>query len=134
MMVFKREDLMKFTRIALVVAFAAVPFAALADASSEVVTAETHADLASQASDLNGVHMHLHHAVNCLVGPSGKGFDAKELNPCANAGNGAIPDSKDQAKIQELNAAVAKAEQGIQATDMVAAKQAATATAAMLKK
>ncbi len=124
---------MKFGRIALAVVFASVPFAALADAASEVVTAETHADLASQASDVNTVHMHLHHTVNCLVGPNGKGFDAKELNPCANAGNGAIPDSKDQAKIKTLTDAVAKAETGIAATDMVAAKKAATETAAMLK-
>jgi hypothetical protein len=133
MTVFKREDLMKIGRIALAVAFASMPFAALADSASEVVTAETHADLASQAGDINMVHMHLHHTVNCLVGPGGKGFDAKELNPCANAGNGAIPDAKDQAKIKALTDAVAKAETGIAATDVTAAKTAASATAAMLK-
>jgi hypothetical protein len=124
---------MKFQRIALSLALICMPAAGLADAASEVVTAETHADLASQASDVAGVHMHLHHAVNCLVGPKGQGFDAKELNPCANAGNGAIPDTTDQAKIRTLTEAVAKAETGIAAPDMAAAKQAATATAAMLK-
>jgi hypothetical protein len=65
----------------------------LADASSETVTAATHAELAAGASDLNGVHMHLHHALNCLVGPGGRGFDPKELNPCAQSGKGAIPDT-----------------------------------------
>ncbi|MBI3676673.1 MAG: hypothetical protein HY243_08660 [Proteobacteria bacterium] len=48
-------------------AFAVAP--ANADAKSEVVTAWTHADLASKAGDLSGVTMHLHHVLNCLVGP-----------------------------------------------------------------
>ena len=42
-----------------------------------------------------GVQAHLHHTLNCLVGPGGDGFDAKQMNPCAQAGNGAIPDAKD---------------------------------------
>lgn len=104
-----------------------------ADVKGEVVNAETHAGLAAQAANLDGVHTHLHHTLNCLVGPSGEGFDAKQMNPCANSGNGAIPDTTDAGKKKSLEAAADKARSGIAATDMTAAKQDATAIAAMLK-
>ena len=51
---------------------------------------------------LKTVQMHLHHAVNCLVGPAGKGFDASAGNPCGKAGAGAIPDSTDSAQKAKL--------------------------------
>jgi hypothetical protein len=105
-----------------------------ADASSETVTAATHADLAAGASDLNGIHMHLHHALNCLVGPDGKGFDAKEMNPCAQSGKGAIPDTADAAKKASLEAAAEKVRAGLAATDAKAAKADASSVAAMLKR
>jgi hypothetical protein len=124
---------MRPERIALAAGLVFAPFAAYADAASETVTAQTHADLAAHASDLAGVHMHLHHAVNCLVGPAGVGFDAKELNPCANAGSGAIPDTTDAGRKKLLEQAVTEAESGIAATQLAAAQKAATATAAMLK-
>ena len=110
------------------------PAALAADASSEIVTATTHADLAAQAADLNGVHTHLHHTVNCLVGPGGAGFDKTNLNPCAGSGNGAIPDTTDAAKKAELETALANANAGLAATDMGTAKADATATAAALKR
>jgi hypothetical protein len=124
---------MNALKLGIAFALACVPFAALADGASETVTAQSHADLGAHASDLSGVHMHLHHTVNCLVGPGGKGFDAKEMNPCANAGKGAIPDTTDAAKLKVLNDAVAKAETGIAANDLMSAQKAATDTAAMLK-
>jgi hypothetical protein len=77
--------------------------------------------------------MHLHHAVNCLVCPAGTGFDVKELNPCANAGNGAIPDTTNAGQKKLLQEAVTKAESGIAATQLAAAQKAASDTAAMLK-
>jgi hypothetical protein len=122
-------------RLAIAVAIAALaPLPALAaDVGSEIVTAGTHAGLAAQAADLNGVHMHLHHAVNCLVGPSGKGFDASQMNPCANSGNGAIPDTADPAKKASLQAAADKALSGIAESDIAKAKAAANATAGLLK-
>ena len=55
--------------------FAATAFAAV-DLGSEINNAATHAGLAAQAADINGVHTHMHHALNCLVGPKGDGFDA----------------------------------------------------------
>ncbi len=104
-----------------------------ADASGEIVTAATHADLAAKAADLAGVQMHLHHAVNCLVGPSGTGFDAKSMNPCANSGGGAIPDTADAAKKAALEAAAAKARSGLAAADLATARKAAEDTATALK-
>jgi hypothetical protein len=112
---------------------AALPFKAHADAHGEVVTAMTHADLAGKAADIDGVHMHLHHAVNCLVGPAGTGFDAKQMNPCANAGSGAIPDTTDAVKKKKLEDAVKTAEAGIAEADLAKAKAKATAAAAELK-
>jgi hypothetical protein len=118
--------------VILLVALAVAP-AAWADASSETVTAATHASLAAGASDLNGVHTHLHHALNCLVGPNGSGFDAKELNPCAQNGNGAIPDMADAAKKKTLEAAAEKARSGIAAGDVKTARNDALELASMLK-
>jgi sulfur carrier protein ThiS len=111
-----------------------LPATALAaDLSGEIVTAGTHADLAAQASDLAAVHMHLHHTLNCLVGPKGDGFDPANLNPCAGSGNGAIPDSTDAAKIQQLQTAVTTAEAGIAATDIATAKADAHTVSDQLK-
>lgn len=124
---------MKRTMLALTGALSLIATCALADVKSEITTAETHAELAAKAATLDGVHMHLHHAVNCLVGPNGTGFDAKQINPCAHNGNGAIPDTADAAKKAKLQAAVDKAESGIAATDLAAAQKAATDTATMLK-
>ena len=58
------------------------------------------------------VHAHLHHTLNCLVGPNGMDFDKDALNPCKNAGNGAIPDTTDAAKQKALEAAADKARAG----------------------
>src|SRR5690349_1913219 len=94
------------------VLFFAFP-ALAADAGAEITNAAMHAGLAAQAGDIAGVHTHLHHAVNCLVGPAGPGYDGKELNPCANTGSGAIPDSTNSSTKQALEAALAKANSGI---------------------
>lgn len=104
-----------------------------ADVGAEITNAAMHAGLAAQASDIGTVHTHLHHAVNCLVGPAGAGFDSKELNPCANNGNGAIPDSGSAQAKQALQAALAKANSGIAATDLPAAQKDASDTQSMLK-
>lgn len=113
---------------------AAAPLPALcADVNAEIANAGMHAGLAAQASDITVVHTHLHHTVNCLVGPGGAGFDAKELNPCANTGSGAIPDSTSASTKQALQAALEKANSGLADDDMAAAHRDASATAAMLK-
>ena len=123
-------------RYAVSLAFAALllPVAAIGDAHSEIVNAETHAGLAAKGADLAAVHMHLHHALNCLVGPSGAGFDAHEIDPCAHAGSGAIPDAADAAKKKALETAAAEARTGIAETTLAKAQQDAKATADLLKK
>ena len=78
------------------------------------------------------VHMHLHHALNCLVGPGGTGFDTGNANPCASAGKGILVDSSDAAQKAKLQTAVADANKGIAATDLATAQAAATSTAAAI--
>jgi hypothetical protein len=114
------------------VAFAAPLAAYAADVGSEIMNARMHAGLAAQASTVAGVHTHLHHAVNCLVGPNGAGFDAKELNPCQNNGNGAIPDEPDAAKKTALQAAVDKANAGLGSNDLATAQKDAGSVVTML--
>lgn len=104
-----------------------------ADVGAEIANAEMHAGLAAQGSDVATVHMHLHHTLNCLVGPGGSGFDAKELNPCQGDGNGAIPDETDAAKKATLQNVAAKAAEGIAASDLSRAQHDAGSVASMLK-
>jgi hypothetical protein len=111
---------------------ASIP-ASAADVNAEITTAATHAGLAAQASDIATVHTHLHHTINCLVGPGGQGFDAKELNPCANSGSGAIPDSTSASSKQALQGALVKANNGLAATDLATAQAEAKATSSILK-
>lgn len=101
----------------------------LADTAAELNIAQTHAGMAAKSTDLKTVQMHLHHAVNCLVGPGGKDFDPSNANPCAKAGKGAIPDSTDQAQKTKLEAAVADAMPGFSTTDLATAQKAAQTTA-----
>ncbi|MBL6854451.1 MAG: hypothetical protein ISQ86_13775, partial [Alphaproteobacteria bacterium] len=126
----KTCDLVKGAAIALILLAPTAAFAA--DAAKEIATARLHAGLAAKATDLAGVQMHLHHAVNCLVGSNGQGYDVKQMNPCSADGTGAIPDS-DPAKRPALEAAAATARGGIAATDLAVAQKAANDTAAALK-
>lgn len=118
----------KIVLLAAVAALAATP--ALADVAAQLSVAQTHAGMAAKQADLKTVQMHLHHAVNCLVGPSGAGFDAAAGNPCGKAGTGAIPESTDAAQKAKLEAAVAKAKPGLAAgVELAAAQKSAQDTA-----
>jgi hypothetical protein len=112
---------------------ALLPLPAAADASSEIVIAAQHAGYAAQSSTIDMVHTHLHHTLNCLVGPAGMDFDKDALNPCKNAGNGAIPDTTDAAKQKALEDAADKARAGLKTDDLAAAQKDASETEAMLK-
>jgi len=103
-------------------AFAAVSLPA------EISNARTHANNAVNAPTIEAVHTHMHHALNCLVGPKGEGYDAAQMNPCVNAGNGAIPDQTDAAKKAKLEEAKATLMKGLTETDLKTA-QASAATA-----
>jgi len=111
----------------------AIAPAALADAASEIATAADHAGYAAASQNIDGIHMHLHHAVNCLEGPKGKDFDPAVENPCAKDGKGAIPDASDIATRTKLEAALATALAGIAADDSGAAKKDATDLYAALR-
>lgn len=104
------------------------------DVAKEVATAATHAGLAAGSKEMKAVQMHLHHTVNCLVGPKGEGFDASEANPCKDQGNGAIPDTKDTAKLASLRQALAKVSAGLKEADMAMAQQDATSAQDLIKK
>lgn len=89
-----RLVLISFTA-SILLAFALPSTAASAGASSQLATAAAHAKMAAQSAGLDGVQMHLHHVVNCLVGPDGEAFDASAGNPCKGKGNGALNDMGD---------------------------------------
>jgi hypothetical protein len=114
----------------------AVAGAALAaDLAKEAATAGQHAGMASSATDLKTLDSHLHMAINCLVGPKGKGFDTKVANPCKDLGSGAIADSTSNTADQKiLKQALAKAEAGLAQKDLAKAKSDAVATETLLKK
>ncbi|HSB68606.1 MAG TPA: hypothetical protein VLT62_04625 [Candidatus Methylomirabilis sp.] len=87
--------------LAIVLAFAVAP--ALAQSTqpvsagnpdAELQTAMTHAGFAAKYDTLKEVSQHLHHTINCVVGPQDKLFDAAAGNPCQGQGNGALPDLK----------------------------------------
>jgi hypothetical protein len=103
-----------------------------ADSTKEVTTAARHAGLAAQAADLKGTHTHLHHAINCLVGPKGQGFDEKEANPCKDQGNGAISETTDEVRRTALIQALAKANEGLRQTDLTAAHKSASEAQVLL--
>ncbi|MBS0380816.1 MAG: hypothetical protein JSR56_00155 [Proteobacteria bacterium] len=110
-------------------------FAAFAQgsASNEVSTAHAHALMAQSATTLAEAHTHLHHVINCLVGPKGTGFDAKAGNPCQNQGDGAIADSaSDQALHGKLQSALADAQSGLKSDSLSSAQQDAAKAAAAL--
>jgi hypothetical protein len=102
------------------------------DPAKEMATAATHAGLAAKAADMKMTQMHLHHVINCLVGPNGKGFDAAPGNPCKDQGNGAISDTKDPKQKKAMQAALSKANAGLKAKDMAAAQKDATQAQALL--
>ena len=126
----------RFATIGILVVFGAglVSASAKADADStkEVTTAARHAGLAAQAADLKGTQTHLHHVINCLVGPRGREFDDKEANPCKDQGNGAIPDTTDEVRRTALIQALAKANEGLRQTDLAAARKSASEVQVLL--
>ena len=96
-----------FAAAAVVSLASLAPQMAAADAPQAIGIAANHAGLAANAANINAVHTHMHHVLNCLVGPGGDGFDAMPGNPCAMAG-GAIPqEANAEMKTKLLNVAAA---------------------------
>ena len=103
---------------------------AFADLAGELSTAQTHAGMSSTQTDIAMAQKHLQHAVNCLVGPSGAGFDAAAGNPCGKAGKGAIADTTDAAQKAKLTTIAASAKEAVGSSDLAAVQKAAKDTAA----
>jgi hypothetical protein len=108
------------------------PGTAHADGPQATSTAAQHAGLAAGGADLPSVRRHLHHALNCLVGAEGEGFDAGPGNPCAAAG-AAIPQTTDAAAKAKLEKAAADLRKAIASEDLTVAKKAGTDVQASLK-
>ncbi len=108
------------------------PIAAYADAKSQIATAAQHAGLAAAAPNLLQTHMHLHHAMNCLVGPQDADFDKTNTNPCAQQGKGAFPDESDQEIKTKLQNAMSAAADGIASKDETTAKKHAATVESLL--
>lgn len=104
------------------------------NASKEAATAAEHAGYAAAAKNIKGVHKHLHHALNCLVGPKGSAFDSKFMDPCKGMGNGALPDASNKTERQIFLAAAHKAERGLKVNKLSVAKEDASEAQAMLKR
>lgn len=123
-----------FAGAALILA-APMPTSAAGDVSKEIAAAEQHAGFAAKSADLKTAQAHLHHTVNCLVGPKGKGFDASQLNPCKDLGDGVMPDFKgDKAKRATLQKALNTARAGLKDKTLKSAQGRAAAADELLKK
>jgi hypothetical protein len=95
-------------------AFLGTPAFAMGNAQREISTAIEHAGFASDVKSTKMVHLHLHHVVNCLVGPHGVGFFAPAGNPCKGMGNGALHDLKGRANVRSrLEIALREAKIGL---------------------
>lgn len=110
---------------------------AAGNANKEIATAVIHANVASQVDNLGGVHLHLHHVLNCVLGPHSKQYSAaaEKLSAykCVGLGDGALPDSRDPAVRNDLQRAVTLADGGIEASQFEPAHQAAIEVLAALK-
>jgi len=113
-----------------------LPVLAAADPSAELKTAITHAGYSAKQEALQGVTMHLHHALNCLVGSQDKRFDAAAGNPCQGQGNGYLPDLKaakgETDQYYEAMWAAQVAEQGLASKNLAETKAASRAVIAVL--
>jgi hypothetical protein len=95
-----------------------------ANPDQEVATALQHAGMSAGSSKLEDVHMHLHHVINCLVGPSGDGYDSTAENPCKGQGTGAINDVDNKSKQRKkLDEAVKDANKGLKDNDLKKAQK-----------
>jgi hypothetical protein len=116
---------------ALLIALSSPAFAG--DYGKEVSTASDHAGYAAISETIADAHAHLHQTINCLVGPTGAGFDATVGNPCQSQGDGAMADTTDAGKKQVLENAVTRAQAGLASDDLGTATSAGADVQAMLE-
>lgn len=122
------------TLLSLCAVFAVSTAFAAGNADKEISTAIIHAGFASKMKDTKHVHLHLHHVVNCLVGPHGAGFYAPAGDPCKGMGNGAMNDAKGSFAVKNsLKMALDDAQSGLATNDFKAAHDAAVMAEKELK-
>ncbi|HKI73134.1 MAG TPA: hypothetical protein VJ998_00705 [Pseudomonadales bacterium] len=117
----------------LVGGISASAFAADDAATKEASTAVMHAKFSAASKDISGVHLHLHHVVNCLVGKDGAGFDASAGDPCQGMGNGAINDATDADMKSTLQDVLAEAQKGLADNNLDSAQATASDVHDMLQ-
>lgn len=101
-------------------------------AMDQVSTAAMHAKFSAKSKDIAGVHLHLHHVLNCLVGKDGDGFDASAGNPCQGKGNGAVNDASDDLKFK-LSTIAAQVRKGLADDNLDSAQATASDVHSMLE-
>ena len=101
-------------------------FAADDVAIKQASTAVMHARFSSEAKDIAGVHLHLHHVVNCLVGKDGDGFDAGAGDPCQGMGNGAVNDATEFVLKTQLDGILKEANKGLADDNVDSARKTAS--------
>lgn len=126
-----RCTFIRLAPLALALITGAVLAAPLTNMQKEIAVAKIHATVASKIDALPGVQLHLHHVVNCLVGPHGAEYSAKaeavSANHCDDLGNGAIADAKAEPQVRHLaQTALQQALAGIKATSLPVAHREAT--------
>lgn len=92
------------------------------NARAEISAAITHAQMAASAATLSVSHTHLHHVVNCLVGPEASAFSAKSGNPCKGMGKGALDDAS-AAQQKALQQVLTTAEKGTESASLEVSHQ-----------
>lgn len=113
----------RFAPLAITLAAGVAVAAPAGNADREIATAKVHATVATQIDTVAGAQMHLHHVVNCMVGPHGSGWDADaeamSENHCTGLGNGAIADSaRDSAVHRDAETALHAAQAGLKANTL----------------
>jgi hypothetical protein len=125
---------MKITHLVLAAAILA-PGVAFAGIGEELTLGQTHALLAYRtggrgAIGISTAKTHLHHVLNCLVGPGGEGYDVTPplMDPCAadKSNKGALNDATSPAQKQKVQAAIALVKADMEITDNEKMQAAAT--------
>ncbi len=102
------------------------------NAHKEIETAAAHAGYAASSITVKDTHMHLHHAINCMVGPMGLGYDSSFADPCKGMGDGALNDTQDKTAKMMVDQALALAKVGVQIEGKAAAQDTAAAVQQLL--
>ena len=111
---------------------------AFASIGEELTIAQTHALLAFRGGGrgergIATAKTHIHHVINCLVGPGGDGYDVTPplMDPCAadKTNKGALNDATSPAQKQKVQAAIDLAKANLAITDNARMQEQATALA-----